>query len=138
MRVSEIFENKGEQAMAFAEYLGDIKSDKVRSDFKKLGTALFKDGWTFFDKPANSPRFSKEDDQEASPSGGWSITFPQLSDVSSIRAGVVDSIWSGMKINHKGEWQLCHYSYRESAEGINERWKLETFKQFLFRAAKPK
>lgn len=135
MRVSEIFENRGEQAMAFAEYLSDIKFDKARTDFKKLGTALFKDGWTFYhDK--NSPRFAK--DEGDIPGNGWAISFPHLTDTPSIRAGIVDALWSGTKINHKQEWVLCHYSYRERAEGINEWWGLETFKQFLFRAAKPK
>jgi hypothetical protein len=136
MTLNDLLEGKGSQVMEFADYLGTIKvKDQVMSSFKRLGKQLFQDGWTFH-SDKNSPRFVKEDDQEASPGGGWAISLPQQTD-GGVRAGIVDALWSGMKLNHKQEWQMCVYRYRESAEGIVDRWKLEPFKQFLYQAAKP-
>ncbi len=134
--IDAITEGIGSQALQFADYVGStVKKEKVRNDFMKLGKSLFKDGWTFYNDNGG-PRFAKDDDPENAPGNGWAISFPQAHD-SHLNSGIVSCLWSGGKINHKQEWELCHYRYHESAEGINERWGLETFKQFLFKAARP-
>lgn len=136
--IDTIHESIVSQALMFADYVGEtVESEKVRADFMKLGKALFRDGWTFY-YDRFSPRFSKADpSDEQDGVMGWTITFPLKHDAPSIRSGLLDTQWSGMKMNSMGEWVLCHYHHRESAESINERWGLETFKQFLYQAAKP-
>jgi len=56
MKVVELLESKGSQALDFIEYLSSgLVAKKSIPAFKQLGTELFKRGWTFTIK--NNPRF---------------------------------------------------------------------------------
>ena len=138
MTVNDLLEGTGNQVLAFSDYLSSIETrDAVMSDFKKLGQLLFKDGWSFHDDHG-SPRFVKGDDTELTPGGGWAISLPGVHDRPRLTQGILECMWSGMKVDSKGDWHMCVFTQFETAHLIITHWGLETFKQFLYTVAKPR
>ena len=136
--IDAISEGVGSQTLEFADYVNDtVKSEKVRGDFKKLGKALFKDGWEFYRHGHNqipNLTFSKTENSEDG-MRAMTITFPHEGD-SHLRQGVVTAKWIGNKRVAQDKVELCHYTYYETAEGINDRWRLQVFKDVLYKSAR--
>jgi len=69
MKVTELLESRGSQALDFIEYLDSgLVAKKSISAFKQLGTELFKRGWTFTMK--DNPRFHDGN------VGGFTVVLP--------------------------------------------------------------
>lgn len=82
MKLTDLFEaSRGSQVVNFAHYvevLGEV-APGLKEDYKKIGSALFKQGFTYDD----TLFYWLPQDQD----GVWEIKFPAWSDVEAIKNG---------------------------------------------------
>lgn len=102
MKLHEISQSKGKQVVEFSDYLhnlGDVAPEHV-ADFKKVGTELFKLGFTYNPDQVEFYRFPEE-------GGVFELTLPSLGAVA------ITGVSGAVK---RGEIQCYFYTFDEGVK----------------------
>lgn len=130
MKLHEVAESRGQQVLFFDDYMDRLSGyddSKIVSNvrrYRKLGVALFKDGFTW-DRDVTS--FYKLPEE----GGSWEFEIPGWRSNYELAQGYVKCICSFNKLDHV---------YRfEKTLSLNEleQWTLPTLKAYMQQAAKP-